>query len=182
MRPARSTPVRTCRGAPPYAGVMDESDAGDAPVRAADHPLASAKYVALTTFRRSGAAVTTPVWFAPSLDEPGLFAVITVDDTGKTKRLAHTDAVELQACDVRGKVATGAPVFHGTARIVRDAAGVASVRRAVVAKYGLPARFSDLTDMVGARVRPEAGAAGRHPRVRRARRPCEPRTGPAAGG
>ena len=131
---------------------MDQPDAGDTPVRAADHPLASARFVALTTFRRTGAPVTTPVWFAPSLDDPGLFAVITVDHTGKTKRLAHTDTVDLQACDVRGKVAPGAPVFHGTARVVRDADSVASVRRAVVAKYGLPARFSDLTDMLGSRV------------------------------
>ena len=90
------------------------------------------------------------MWFAPSLDEPGLFAVISVDETGKTKRLAHTDRVELQACDVRGRVAPGAPTFRGTARVVRDAAGIASVRRAVVAKYGFPARFSDLTDKVGA--------------------------------
>jgi len=160
---------------------MDESDAGDAPVRAADHPLASAKYVAVTTFRRSGVPVTTPVWFAPSLDEPGLFAVITVDDTGKTKRLAHTDTVDLQACDVRGKVATGAPVFHGTARIVRDAAGVASVRRALVAKYGLPARFSDLTDLVGSGVglkrAPRAGIL-----VSADPTPGAPRTGPPAGG
>ena len=121
-----------------------------------------------------------PVWFAPSLDEPGLFAVITVDDTGKTKRLAHTDTVDLQACDLRGKVAPGAPTFHGTARIVRDAAAVASVRRAVVAKYGLPARFSDLTDKIGSRCRPEAGAAGRHPRGRRAPTPGEPRRRPSA--
>ena len=83
---------------------MNEPDVGATPVRAADHPLARAKYVALTTFRRTGDPVATPVWFAPSLDEPGSFAVITVDDTGKTKRLAHTDSVELQACDVRGKV------------------------------------------------------------------------------
>jgi PPOX class probable F420-dependent enzyme len=131
---------------------MDEPNAGDAPVRAVDHPLASANYVALTTFRRTGAPVTTPVWFAPSLDEPGLFTVITVDDTGKTKRLAHTDTVDLQACDIRGKVAPGTPTFHGTARVVRDADHVASVRRAVVAKYGLPARFSDLTDTVGAKL------------------------------
>jgi PPOX class probable F420-dependent enzyme len=131
---------------------MDEPNAGAAPVRAADHPLASAKYVALTTFRRTGAAVTTPVWFAPSLDEPGLFAVITVDDTGKTKRLAHTDRVQLQACDVRGRVAPGAPMFHGTATVVRDAGAVASVRRAIVAKYGFPARFSDLTDALGSKV------------------------------
>ena len=147
---------------------MDEPNAGAAPGRAADHPLASAKYVALTTFRRTGAAVTTPVWFAPSLDEPGLFAVISVDETGKTKRLAHTDRVELQACDLRGRVAPGAPTFRGTARVVRDAAGIASVRRAVVAKYGFPARFSDLTDTLGSKVGLKRSAAGRHPRGRRA--------------
>ena len=158
---------------------MDESDAGDAPARAADHPLASAQYVALTTFRRTGAPVTTPVWFAPSLDEPRLFAVITVDDTGKTKRLAHTDTVDLQACDLRGKVPPGAPTFHGTARIVRNAAAVASVRRAVVAKYGLPARFSDLTDKIGSKVglkrAPRAGIL-----VSVDPTPGEPRTGPSA--
>jgi uncharacterized protein len=140
---------------------MDEPNAGDAPVPAGGHPLASAKYVALTTFRRSGVPVTTPVWFAPSLDEPESFAVITVDGTGKTKRLAHTDTVELQACDLRGRVAPGTPTFRGSARVVRDAGAVASVRRAVVAKYGLPARLSDLTDplasLVGRKRAPRAG-------------------------
>ena len=140
---------------------MDESNAGGAPGRAADHPLASARYVALTTFRRTGAAVTTAVWFAPSLDEPGSFAVISVDETGKTKRLAHTERVELQACDVRGRVQPGAPTFRGTARVVRDAAGIASVRRAVVAKYGVQARFSTIADkvggLVGIRPAPRAG-------------------------
>ena len=140
---------------------MNEPDAGATPVRAADHPLASAKYVAMTTFRRTGVPVTTPVWFAPSLDEPGSFAVITVDGTGKTKRLAHTHTVELQACDVRGRVAPGAPTFGGTARVVRDAADIASVRRAVVAKYGLLARLSDLTDPLASLVgRKRAARAG----------------------
>ncbi len=131
---------------------MDQPDAGGAPVPAADHPLAAATYVQLTTFRRTGEGVPTPVWFAPSVDDASLFAAITVDATGKTKRLAHTQRVELRACDVRGRVDAGAPTFVGTARVVRDAEGVASVRRAVVAKYGLPARFSDLADKVGSRV------------------------------
>ncbi len=131
---------------------MDEPNAGATPGRATDHPLAAAKYVALTTFRRTGVPVTTPVWFAPSLDEPTLFVVITVDETGKTKRLAHTDTVELQACDMRGRVAQGSPTYRGTARVVRDAESIASVRRGVVAKYGIPARFSDLTDSIGSKV------------------------------
>ncbi|GAA4399198.1 PPOX class F420-dependent oxidoreductase [Fodinibacter luteus] len=131
---------------------MDQPDAGGPAVRAADHPLATAKYVELTTFRRTGVGVPTPVWFAPSLDDPTLFAAISVDDTGKTKRLGHTRRVELRACDLRGRVDEGAPTYAGTARVVRDAAGVASARRAVVAKYGFPARFSDLVDSVGSRV------------------------------
>jgi PPOX class probable F420-dependent enzyme len=144
-----------------YAGVMTQPDAGGAPGRAVDHPLAGARYVELTTFRRNGRGVPTPVWFAPSVDDPTLFAVITVDDTGKTKRLAHTRRVHLRACDIRGRVETGAPTFAGTATVVRDAAGVGSVRRAVVRKYGVPARFSDavekVTGLVGIRRSPRAG-------------------------
>jgi PPOX class probable F420-dependent enzyme len=140
---------------------MDQPNAPATPGRAAAHPLASAKYVALTTFRRSGSPVVTPVWFAPSLDHPELFVVISVDETGKTKRLAHTDTVEVQACDMRGRVEPGSPSYRGTARVVRDVEGIASVRRAVVAKYGFPARFSDLTDSLGSKVglkrKPRAG-------------------------
>lgn len=128
---------------------MDTPDAGQPPLRAADHPLAAAKYVQLTTYRRSGEGVPTPVWFAPSVDDPTLFAVITVDDTGKTKRLAHTKRVTLRACDFRGRVEDGAPTYSGTARVVRNSAGVAHARRSVVAKYGLPARASDLVDRAG---------------------------------
>jgi PPOX class probable F420-dependent enzyme len=128
---------------------MDTPDAAQPTVRAADHPLAAATYVQLTTFRRTGERVATPVWFAPSVDDPTLFAVITVDSTGKTKRLAHTKRVELRACDIRGRVAEGTPTYVGTARVVRNSAGVEHARRSVVAKYGLPARFSDLAEKAG---------------------------------
>ncbi|MCA1780779.1 MAG: PPOX class F420-dependent oxidoreductase [Dermatophilaceae bacterium] len=131
---------------------MNQPYAGEPLARAADHPLASAQYVQLTTFRRTGVAVPTPVWFAPSVDDSTVFAAITVDHTGKTKRLAHTRRVELRACDVRGRVRKDTPIYRGSARVVRDASGVALARRAVVAKYGLPARLFDLVDKVGSRV------------------------------
>ncbi|PKW27820.1 PPOX class F420-dependent oxidoreductase [Phycicoccus duodecadis] len=116
------------------------------------HPLAAAKYVQLTTFRRDGTPVATPVWVAPAGDGSERLVVITVDRTGKTKRLGHTSRVELRACDMRGRVAEGAPTYRGEGVVVRDAAGVAAVRAAMVAKYGLPARFSDLVDAVTSRV------------------------------
>lgn len=126
-----------------------------------DHPLAAAKYVSLTTFRRTGEPVSSPVWIAPAVDGSGHLAVITVDGTGKTKRLGHTRRVELRPCDVRGRVADGEPTYRGEGVVVRSAAEVAGVRAAVVAKYGLPARFSDLvekvTGVVGLRRKPRAG-------------------------
>lgn len=137
---------------------MEATYAG--PMTAA-HPLAEATYAELTTFRRTGEPVASPVWIAASLDEPGRLVVITVDDTGKTKRLAHTDRVELRPCSVRGRVEPGAPRYRGTAHVVRDAAGIAAVRRSVVAKYGIQARLAGvgaaLAKLVGREQAPRAG-------------------------
>ena len=85
--------------------------------------------------------------------------VVTVDDTGKTKRLAHTSRVELRPCDIRGAVEPGAPVTEGSARVVRQPAEVAAVKAAIRRKY-LLARLGDLVTGVTSRVRrgkPRAG-------------------------
>jgi PPOX class probable F420-dependent enzyme len=92
------------------------------------------------------------VWIAPASDGTDRLVVISVDGTGKTKRLAHTSRVELRACDVRGRVRDATPTYRGEAVVVRDAEGVATARRALVAKYGLPARFSDLVSSVTSRL------------------------------
>jgi PPOX class probable F420-dependent enzyme len=112
------------------------------------HPLADAAYVQLTTFRRTGAPVPTPVWVAPAVDGTDDLVVITLDDTGKTRRLAHSQRVELRRCDVRGRVADDAPTYVGEGRVVRGDDEVAVVRRSVVAKYGWPARVSLVVDPV----------------------------------
>lgn len=112
----------------------------------ATHPLADFAYVELTTFRRTGVPVGTAVWIAPAVDGTDHLVVISVDGNGKTKRLAHTSRVELRRCDVRGRVEPGAPTYAGKAVLVRGEDEVRAVRRAVVAKYGWPARFSDLVD------------------------------------
>ncbi|MBM6399235.1 PPOX class F420-dependent oxidoreductase [Phycicoccus sonneratiae] len=128
---------------------------------ATEHPLATAKYASLTTFRRTGVPVSSPVWVAPAVDGSDHLVVITVDATGKVKRLNHTRRVELRPCDMRGRVADDAPTYRGEGVVVRSPAEVAGVRAAVVAKYGLPARLSDLVDKVtstvGIRRQPRAG-------------------------
>jgi PPOX class probable F420-dependent enzyme len=118
--------------------------------------VAAYGYVSLTTFRRSGEPVSTPVWVARDGDE---LVVITIDDVGKTKRLTHTPRVELRQCDARGAVAEGAPTHHGTARVVRSPAEIAAVRRAIGRKY-LLARLGNAVRSVTSRVvagKPRAG-------------------------
>ena len=76
-------------------------------------PLPISTYVSLTTFRRSGTAVPTPVWAAPDGDS---LIVWTRADSGKVKRLRHTPRVTVAPCDVRGR--TKGPAVEGVAEFV----------------------------------------------------------------
>jgi PPOX class probable F420-dependent enzyme len=71
------------------------------------------KYISLTTFRKNGAAVPTPVWFGEEADR---LYVMTRSDMGKTKRIRNNPQVRVAPCTIRGKV-TG-PEFPALARIL----------------------------------------------------------------
>ncbi len=71
------------------------------------------KYIALTTFRKNGAGVATPVWFG---ENGGKLYVMTRSDMGKVKRIRSNPQVKLAPCTIRGKV-TG-PEFAAQARIL----------------------------------------------------------------
>lgn len=68
--------------------------------------LAGEKYINLTTFRRDGTAVPTPVWFA--LDGERIL-VWTIPTSGKAKRIRNNPRVTVAPCTARGK-ATGAAI------------------------------------------------------------------------
>jgi PPOX class probable F420-dependent enzyme len=86
--------------------------------------ISDEKYVVLTTFRRNGDAVATPVWIVGLSD--GTAGFTTEIDSGKVKRIRNNPSVTLQACGIRGKVHPGAPVVHATAEVLEgaDAHGV----------------------------------------------------------
>lgn len=63
-------------------------------------PLAGSNYCLLTTYKRDGTPVTTPVHVVLSSD---VAYFRTWDVSGKAKRLRHTPRVELQPCGARGK-------------------------------------------------------------------------------
>src|ERR1700745_3190357 len=71
------------------------------------------KYISLTTFRKTGVGVATPVWFG---EEDGKLYVMTRNDKGKTKRIRDNPQVKVAPCTMRGKV-TG-PEFAATARLL----------------------------------------------------------------
>ena len=114
------------------------------------------RYVSLTTFRRNGTPVSTPVWIARDGDA---LVAVTVDPSGKLKRLAHTARVELRPCDIRGRVPEGAPTYAGTAVVDRSPEGVAAVKRAIGRKYVM-ARLGDAVAAFTDRVRPRGPRAG----------------------
>jgi PPOX class probable F420-dependent enzyme len=105
--------------------------------------LGSEKYALLTTFRRDGRAVPTPLWVMP--DGAGL-AFWTVKDSGKVKRVRNGGRVTVTACDMRGNPA-GEPI-EGTARI-GDTADLARVGKALGRKYGIIGRMT----LFGSRLR-----------------------------
>ena len=81
--------------------------------------LAARKYLLLTTYRRDGTPVGTPVWVVRDGDH---LLVVTDASTGKVKRLRHTARVRLVPCGVLGRVRSGSTPVDGVAEIVDDAA------------------------------------------------------------
>jgi uncharacterized protein len=85
------------------------------------------KYISLTTFRKNGVGVQTPVWFG---EENGKLYVVSEADSGKCKRIRNNSSVRIAPCTVRGKI-TG-PEFEARAIILppeRSPGARASVRR-----------------------------------------------------
>ncbi len=96
--------------------------------------LADEQYVLLTTTRRSGATVPTPVWVA--LDGDSL-VVTTGAESGKVKRIRHTPRVTLQACDRMGNPIAGSPVVHAHATVHDDADSREGLEAVMSKKYGV---------------------------------------------
>ncbi|HVO82731.1 MAG TPA: PPOX class F420-dependent oxidoreductase [Terriglobales bacterium] len=71
------------------------------------------RYISLATFRKTGVAVYTPVWFG---EEGGKLYVMTRSDSGKYKRIVNNPEVRVAPCTVRGQI-TGAE-SAGRARVL----------------------------------------------------------------
>lgn len=104
------------------------------------HTVRSARYISLTTFKRSGEPVSTPVWIAPPRPDgpfrPDELVFVTIADSWKVKRLGRDPRVEVRPCDARGRVEDGAPTYAGTGRVLRGDTAVRATKAAIGDKYG----------------------------------------------
>jgi uncharacterized protein len=75
--------------------------------------ISGQKYISLTTFRKTGAAVRTPLWFVEANRK---LYIMTRNDSGKYKRIRNNPNVLVAPCTMRGTV-TG-PDLQAIARIL----------------------------------------------------------------
>ena len=108
--------------------------------------LSDERYMSLTTFRRDGTPVATPVWVTPF--GGGSVAFWTSSGSGKAKRLAHTQRVTVQPSDARGRVKPGTESIEATARLV-EGEELEQIRREVKAKYGFQTRITKALATIG---------------------------------
>jgi hypothetical protein len=100
--------------------------------------LADARYLSVTTFRRDGTPVTTPVWF---LLADGQVWARSAADSGKVRRIRRRGEVRLAPC-TRDGTETG-PAVPARAEVLPRSADRRAYR-ALLRRYGPAARAYDL--------------------------------------
>lgn len=108
--------------------------------------IAEERFVSLTTFRRTGESVSSPVWIAHDGDD---LIVTTPAGSGKVKRLRNNAKVELRPCSRRGRVEDGAPSITGTASILSTPADVQELSEVFRNKYGFEYRVFMVIERIG---------------------------------
>ena len=109
------------------------------------------RYMALATFRRSGAEVRTAVWFA-AMD--GKIYVFTAGESGKVKRLRRSSRARVAPSDVRGGVR--GEWWDVAARLLTEPGLIERAHAALRAKYGWQAWVGDVFSRLTGRIRRRA--------------------------
>ena len=109
--------------------------------------ISDEKYVATTTFRKSGTPVPTATWIVP-LDDSRV-GFWTSSASGKYKRLRNNPQIALQPSDSRGKAKAGTTPVEGTAQLVTSGPDFDSVQIKVRAKYGVMVGISKFFNTLG---------------------------------
>jgi PPOX class probable F420-dependent enzyme len=99
-----------------------------------ERPVAAARvvpgrYLSLTSYKRDGTAVATPVWF---VQQDGRLLVETDANSGKVKRIRRNPAVRVAACTASGRLR--GEQFSAVAQVLPESE-VSGVERLITRKY-----------------------------------------------
>ena len=101
-------------------------------------------YINLSTRKRDGSFVHTPVWFAQELDgagEANRYYIYSLIKAGKVKRIRNFPDVKIAPCNYSGKLK--GDWVDAEANLVDDAADIKIAYRHLRSKYGLKFRIGD---------------------------------------
>jgi PPOX class probable F420-dependent enzyme len=96
--------------------------------------LGDEKFVSLTTFKKDGGAVATPMWIGRDGDHLFFW---TPAESWKAKRAKNNSRVTLVPCSRAGKVREGATPVEGVAEVITEPATVERLAGVIRRKYGV---------------------------------------------
>jgi uncharacterized protein len=109
--------------------------------------ISDEKYIASTSYRKSGAAVPTTTWIC-ALDGSRV-GFWTSSASGKYKRLRNNPRITLQPSDGRGRVKAGSQPVEGTVALVTSGADYDAIQTRIRAKYGAMTSLTKFLNTVG---------------------------------
>lgn len=101
------------------------------------------RFLSLTTFRKSGEPVSTPVWIGR---EDDALIVTTPEASGKVKRVRNDPRIEVRPCNRFGKVKDGVEAVAGLVDVVIDEGTQPRLTEMFRKKYGLEYRIFMLVE------------------------------------
>jgi uncharacterized protein len=107
----------------------------ESPIRETDLPTIPGKYLSITSYRRDGTPVATPVWF---VQEDGRILVETDGGSYKVKRISRDSHVSVAPCSAMGRIHGQAIV--GRAEVLPDSERP-RVERLIAWKYRVDMLF-----------------------------------------
>jgi uncharacterized protein len=109
--------------------------------------ISDEKYVASTTYRKSGAAVPTQTWIC-ALDGSRV-GFWTSSASGKYKRLRNNPRITLQPSDARGRLKAGSQPVEGAVELVTSGADFDAIQSRIRAKYGAMVSITRVLNTLG---------------------------------
>ena len=98
------------------------------------------KYVNLSTQKKDGSLVNTPVWFAQDGDKND-FYIFSAGEAGKVKRIRNFSSVKVAICDARGKLQ--GKWISAQAELIDEEDSKIRAYRQLHKKYGLTIKVFD---------------------------------------